>query len=492
MRLPRRFVRKDEMRLPRRKTPRNDRWLPAMTCLFMLAVGILLNLIIPPFQNPDEPQHFGMIMIYTQGEENQDAVERGIVQDMDRNLWWNFLGIPRSDPMPNKLSDIDFLMRYQKVDDFKRWFQGITIYHRFMGKLIKIAGINNVTKAYYMCRVFSYFLFLCSLFLMYLTFNKMGIRENGKAPYFLVGFFLILFLPQFNVLSLSVSPDSLSLFLCSVFLFSAFSMLQGKFNIAHLLLVVFAALGGFVLDRSTFFLLPLGLLLPFFLIKKKDYKKQIVFFLGFIVVLLLLVNFLVQLFPLQIENNFNLIYGNIKRIPMGIQKLFSGNEFNREFFALLSDTFFFKFGWNAFVPNKIFYSIWRVITLLSLMGILLFFGKFLYKGIKKQFDHFWSTRIFKITLFSTAAIFIQFLAVWTFYGSHNILAQGRHFYPVILPLALLLLVGLKALFDLIHKKGGIIAVWTVLLFEFVFFNFAVWNYLVPVFHLTVKSAHPGI
>ena len=482
------------MRLLRRFAPhKGDRRATlAMTFLFLLSAGILLNFLIPPFQNPDEPQHFGMIMIYAKGEENQDAVEKEIIQDMDKNMWWKLLGIPRSSPMPNKLSDIDFLMRYQNGDDFKRWFQGITIYHFLMGKLSRIVGAKNVITAYYICRFFSYSLFLCSLFFMYLTFNKIGTRENGKGPYFLFGFFFIIFLPQFSVLSLSVSPDSLSLFLCSLFLFSAFSLMIGKFSIAHLLFMVFAALGGFVLDRSTFFLLPLGLLLPFFLIKKKDYKKQIVFFLGFIVMLLLLVSLLVQIFPLQIENNFNLIQRNLKRIPKGIQILFSWNEFNREFITLLSDTFFFKFGWNAFMADKIFYSIWRVITLFSFLGALLFFGKFLYKGIKKQFDHFWNTRIFKITLFSAAAISIQFLAVWTFYGLNNILAQGRHFYPVILPLTLLLLIGLKALFDLIHRKGGVIAVWTVILFEFVFFNFAVWNYLVPVFHLTVKSAHPGI
>jgi len=30
------------------------------------------------------------------------------------------------------------------------------------------------------------------------------------------------------------------------------------------------------------------------------------------------------------------------------------------------------------------------------------------------------------------------------------------------------------------------------LFQFFFFSYVVWNYLIPVFHLTVKSPHPGL
>jgi hypothetical protein len=63
---------------------------------------------------------------------------------------------------------------------------------------------------------------------------------------------------------------------------------------------------------------------------------------------------------------------------------------------------------------------------------------------------------------------------------------------VILPLAFLFILGLKSLFDLFHKKGGAIAVWSFVAFEFLFLSFVIWRYILPVYHLTVQSPHPGI
>jgi hypothetical protein len=72
------------------------------------------------------------------------------------------------------------------------------------------------------------------------------------------------------------------------------------------------------------------------------------------------------------------------------------------------------------------------------------------------------------------------------------LPQGRYLFPVVFPIAFIFIMGLKTLFDMFHKKGGQIAIAVFLAFEFIFFNYAVWNYIIPIFHLAVRSPHPGL
>ncbi|MCJ7579166.1 MAG: hypothetical protein MUP98_01360, partial [Candidatus Aminicenantes bacterium] len=94
--------------------------------------------------------------------------------------------------------------------------------------------------------------------------------------------------------------------------------------------------------------------------------------------------------------------------------------------------------------------------------------------------------------FSLLAICVQILGLWSFYGTNNIFVQGRHLFPLILPISLLFVTGIKNFFDLFHKKGGLIALSSLVLFEFLFFSYALWAYVVPVFHLMVKGPHTGL
>jgi len=179
---------------------------------------------------------------------------------------------------------------------------------------------------------------------------------------------------------------------------------------------------------------------------------------------------------------------NISMIP----QLFSFNEFNKEYILNLTDSFFLKFGWMAYSADKLFYWVWRISLSLSFLGVIIFFGKYIYFGIRRFCRTSYNSSILRITLFTLIAVFTQIINVRIYQGTKFILPQGRYLFPLILPIALIFILGLKNLFDLFHKKGGQVAVMLFVLFEFFFFNYVVWNYLIPVFHLTVKSPHPGL
>ena len=46
-------------------------------------------------------------------------------------------------------------------------------------------------------------------------------------------------------------------------------------------------------------------------------------------------------------------------------------------------------------------------------------------------------------------------------------------------------------FSLLYKKAGKTVLFALVLAEFLFLNYAVWNYIVPFFHMTQKSPFPG-
>ena len=94
--------------------------------------------------------------------------------------------------------------------------------------------------------------------------------------------------------------------------------------------------------------------------------------------------------------------------------------------------------------------------------------------------------------FSLLAVLFNLIAAWTYYGSHQVLAQGRHFFPLIIPIAFLFVLGLRQIFDRIRPGLGRVAVMGFVVIEFFILNFVIWAQMVPVFHMMIKSPYKGM
>ena len=186
-------------------------------CLFIIGMGILLNFIVPPFQNPDEPNHFGAVMIYARGEEQKPAVEKEIIRFMDQNNWWKYLGMGRPAVLPASLSDIPFLMGNNPAKDFRVRLNNIVLYHFLLGKGIGLLGLWDVIPAYYFCRLVSFLFCAGAIFLSVLAFQKLSERHSRL---FLWGIFFILFLPQFLLGMVAVNADAMAVFLGALFFYA--------------------------------------------------------------------------------------------------------------------------------------------------------------------------------------------------------------------------------------------------------------------------------
>jgi hypothetical protein len=506
--------------------------IPAAILFFVLAV-LFLNFVVPPFQNPDEPQHFGGIMVEALGEGRQEAVEQEIIKMMDKHHWWRFVGIGRPPELPKRLADISFLMGHYPLQDFKQRLAGIRFYHLLFGNIFRFFGIEDVTFAYYLCRLTSLFLTLGALVFLCLTLQLFRQDLQGL---FLPGLFFVLFLPQFLISSLAVNSDALANFIGALFFWAAASLFAGKGK-KHLLfsLLFLSVAVGFLVDRSTFILVPLALLVPFFLVGKKKFQESIVNLLAFFVVFLFLAVLLIKFSPFLADNNLRMFGLVFQRFSRAAPMLFSLGEGSRQFLTFIVDSFLLKFGWALFGAGAGVYYVWRLAVTLSLAGIFIFLGrkgwnfvkgwpewmeklqrsvgikpssKLIHRrirhlrhrekpassggGTEEKMQALNNAILTKLAVFSMVAVLFQILAAWTYYGSHQMLAQGRHFFPFLIPIVLLFVLGMKSFFESIRSQAAGIALTLFVLAEFFLLNYVIWARMIPYFHLVIKSPYPGL
>jgi len=457
--------------------------------IFFVVVGILFNFIIPPFQNPDEPQHFGAVLIKARGEEQREVVEQEIIRFMDKHHWWKLLGMGRPKDLPDKISDIRFIMDYGPSSDFRDRLNRIFLYHFIMGNVVRVSFRDDIVSAYYLCRLVSFLFIFGAVFLTAVSLRKIA----GKyEELFSWGLLFILFLPQFLVNIVSVNADCMAIFLSAAFFYAVVSLIKGEVKLIHFVLIYTSAVAGFMTDRSTFLLLPLSLIVPFFLIRGEKYKNLIVYSITFLMAVLMLSTLFVIFFPLQADSSIGLFTKSFAEIGEALPGMLAFDSQSTGFFNLLCDSFLLKFGWASFGTGMTVYFIWRVLIFATIIGVGAYFIKYILAKIKRKRREIENDSYLKITGFFLLAIVFQLLAVWTYYGSHGMGGQGRHFFPLILPIAFLFTLGLKTFGDLICKGAGKKAVAVFVLVEFIFLNYCIWNYLVPVFHLVIKSPHPGV
>lgn len=451
--------------------------------LYLIVLGLLLNFIIPPMQNPDEPQHFGMILIFAFGENEQAVIEHEIIKIMGNNRWWKFLGLGKPAPLPKSLTQVDFF----QFSGFVTRLEHITFFHAVLGTLTKpIAKRTQIIHLYYFYRFLLFSFLVAAMFLIYLTIQRM---TQHLSQIFFFGFLFILFLPQFWILSISVNTDACVILLGSLFFYAFISLITESFKLIFIILLFFAAGIGLFADKSSMFMV---LLIPLLFFLGKDRKKitRAIFLISCGIFLIMI--WATWLFPVYIHNVLLILKRILKLDLANVVMLSSKSDFNITFIQLLIDSFFLKFGWMAYYAAPIFRYIWRALMVLSAVGLLFYAGRSIWNKAKKKPLELESALQIKIVIISLSAIVVQVLALWIFYGSRQVFPQGRYLYPMIIPFAFLFILGMKSLGEIISQKAAQLGIALIILLEFLFFNYVVWNYLIPVFHLSLQTPHPGI
>jgi hypothetical protein len=114
----------------------------------------------------------------------------------------------------------------------------------------------------------------------------------------------------------------------------------------------------------------------------------------------------------------------------------------------------------------------------------------------------------KAVLFSLIAVALQIFGVRISSNPRIIYAQGRYLFPVMGFAAVLFVIGTKTAFDALGAvaramrlatrgaggpiRAGEFALKALAVVALFVLTIAIWQYIVPVFHLTISSPHSGI
>jgi len=444
-----------------------------------------------------------MVMIYARGEASREEVERSVVEMMDRANWWRLVGMGRPHVLPEKISDIDFLMDYHNTGDFRTRLGRSVLWHRIAGLGLRPIAGWSLTGLYYICRMVGAALFLTALIFLWKTLAILASifgQIIGRA------FYLIMLLPQLLMTSVSVSPDSLVLVLSALFFYGAAALLAGQGRARkpmggkigghgqgwYAALIVFPALMGLMTDRSAFFMAVLAVILPFLLMRRENWKSVAIMSLLGVVAAILLAYFAALRFPLETERivlNGKYVIGRaLKALPA----MFALDGFTRSYWTFMADGFLLKFGWLVFSPPRIVYYVWRILLALSAAGLGVQAVRWAKLRIGKKYSNETAVGKWNWILLFGIAVFVQAAGIWIFYGAIHYFGQGRYFFPVIVPIAVFMVLGLSAIGNLVKRGTGRSFVAGMILAEFLLFVFSAWHDVVPAFHFILQGPHPGV
>lgn len=473
----------------------------AIWAVAILGAAVILQIIVPPFQSPDEPHHFAAVLIAAQGGVARAWAENETIELMNRYDWWRPAGVGRPGILPERISDVTFLMDGAKSDDFLIRLNNYVLFHNVLGRILRPFGAGRTERLYWLCRLTSLEFYLIAVYFIYLTLRLLATLWKALL---IQGLLLVIFLPQFVLVSTSVSPDAFILCLGSIFFWGAVRLIMGKGPTALVPLLVIIAGAGFLSDRSGFFLAALLLALPFFIARRNNWQNVVVSTLFSAVLGILLLYAAAIYFPLSVERSVLTLKGVVDNAGRALPKLLTPDRFQIQYWLFLIDTFFLRFGWLAFGAPAWIAWLWRI----GVLAIGFGFGAYVIDGIRryrwggsgelvkisadKPSDATIGTKV-RILLFAFLGIVLQAIGMWVYYGSHGIFTQGRYLFPLMVPLTLMGVIGFYKLGSLIQsRQGGAIVLASSLALEIFFFSYVVLAWILPTFNLTVQGRYPGI
>jgi hypothetical protein len=464
-----------------------------------IGVGLVHVFLMPPFQNPDEVQHFLYSARYAYGKRKMEAVEARVLQLLKDHKWFHFVGIGPGWENTEKISDISYVFHF----DPERKTTRETLFHFLYGNVLKISGIKNVSTAFYFLRILSTFFYIAILLLAFFFFKT---YFPDRWEYFFIGLLLVF---QLGTILNAVNYDVFMVLLGSLFFISAYRYLCCDKKIDLAFLLVFAGLAALTKLVGFMFFVYLFILLCMKI--KIKWNLKLMQQAGLVLLVFIIVfSWLNYIFPGRffdfytlISRLFNGFAGSSTLDAEGVKALRPG------FFNSLVDSFFFYTGWMGFKLSSSWYILLKIFLFISTVGVFwaLSIKSFAEsKGAIYHSKHNTPSLLCKCSptqwglaaegktgkkwlIYMLIVLVLQVFSVWFYYGSRPI-SQGRYLYPLVIPIILLMYPGLQFIEKRLRFNKSYLVI-SFILFQVVMTVFAVVR-VISVFYLEIASPHPGL
>jgi len=254
--------------------------------LFVFVQGIFYLFLIPPWQSPDETHHFGYGALLSKdiklSFKSYKNIDKKIIDSMASFHAWKYQNIPRPYPLPNKYSEVGF---FGGPGGLVALSWRAPLYYVISSFIIRETQISGVLNQFYLIRGFSFLLFLFTIYFTYLS-SRILFKDNFL--YCLSAVSLVAFLPQFLIISTSVNPISVAIFLETILIYLVLLSLHKEKKLLIVLLAPLIITFGLSNHRSALFMIPpfLVLLLIYLILSLKNRKKLLKFFIIFVIIII--------------------------------------------------------------------------------------------------------------------------------------------------------------------------------------------------------------
>ncbi len=391
--------------------------------------GLIWAALTPIFQAPDEPIHFAMTQYL--GETNQhpgkvkveiNSLEFVKVLELTKFNWakthpvWQ--GLPKDWVQQINQMDPSLADQFKYVPGSSGGQKLPQLYYWLNWPVYKLFNNQSFFIRFYALRIASVFLGVATV---YFSFLIAKLFFNNKSLALAVAS-LVAFQPMISVIFSSITYDSLAILTATIFTFFSISFIKTKKN-KYLWSALLVSLVSLFVKTQ---LIALLLTWPF-LLSKKQLKKLVIF-----APLLILVS--------TVKDYKEIISHFFSWFSAGPILTHTTQYLTQNFSRMWAEIFpwyWGVFGWlEAVMPLRV-YTLLKLITLFSLIGLF----KFGFKQLKSK------TQLFKkvkfLLLFSLLVIavvlandFIIFTQRLTIFG-----VQGRYFLPAITASMILLVFG---------------------------------------------------
>lgn len=454
----------------------------ALLLALSLIRGILYSAVTPPWQAPDEPDHFqyaAFLVRYHRFPTRQDVAAEEWLQTQvyDSMREFGFWTRRAHAPIPTVLEE-----------EYRAAVGHPPLYYLLGALLLAPFSSHDLVTQLHILRLGSVLLGTLTVLVAYLTARTL-FPENDSWQLAVPAF--IVFLPMHTFVTGSVNNDSLAELLGSLAIYSLLRILRGGLSWRRVVSVACLLVFGLVTKRTTTFAIPLAALtiIPFYYLKKSPklspadktsrwLRSQYIWLLviGAIGLSLWALTrhspsairhplFAIRYSPFAIRH-FRLLLEPQRYTPAALKAY--------ALFSLLTfASFWADFGWMNVPLDLTWYAALAAFSLLALCGLGLFAIQVV-RGTETLKT--WQRRALLMLLLAIALIFTQTFGLMIVQG---IPQQGRYLFPALIPLAVFFTLGLWQWIPTRHRAVLPLAL---VLGMFVLDSISLCCYIVPHFY----------
>jgi len=440
----------------------------------VLIRGVIYAVITPPWQAPDEPFHYEYIQELAKkyrpfsGNRTGLSAETEILISMQKWDFWRYQNEPTPSETPWGFGAVPFFTTI-------RYLGRSPVYYYLFLPFYRLVAHQSIEARLYLIRLINIIFAAAVILIAYLMAREIFPEERLiilSAPLF------IAFLPMYTYISASVNSDNLSNLLFSLFLYLLVKSLKSGLSLIRAGLICLVFVLSLLTKRNTIAQIPIAFLFPFFLLFRNKSANYSILLKRLGAVTLALLSLALLYFNLagssikisEIDISFsdvNFRFRNFFKAPDALSRIF----FN---LRTLFRSFWAYFGWMNIPLGELYYNILIVLSLISLIGLLVFFGKLI---LGREVLSRWQkqTLVF-LGISGLLVVLVAFVRSTIF---EFVPLQGRYVFPGITVFSLFFVLGVRGLAHPGYEKYyGLFLIGSLFLLDFI----SIFGYLIPKFY----------